>query len=306
MDKKQGLMLVFLTSVISGFSIFFNKYSVGEIESSVFTFLKNLVVALLLCGLLFFTKEIQALRNLNKKQWSKLVLIGFLGGSIPFLLFFKGLSMTSAAAGSFFHKTLFIYAAIFAVIFLREKINKKIILVSILLLAGNFLLLKLKTLSFGTGDMLIIIAAIFWAVESVVSKHALKELSGNVVAFGRMIFGSIFIFLYIIFAGKLATLTSLSGQQILWTLATSVLLLLYVITFYNGLKQIKVSTATSILLLGSPITTALSLLFSNAPVTLMQAAGIILILAGVISGVYFIELAKGKKSIISQQRNHSV
>ena len=61
------------------------------------------------------------------------------------------------------------------------------------------------------------------------------------------------------------------------------LLLLYVITWYTGLKYTKASTATSILLLGSPITTLLSFFFLKTHLVVPQAIGILLIIGGVIS-----------------------
>ena len=126
MNQKQGVLLVLATAVISGFSIFLNKFSVSTIEPSVFTFLKNLVVAVFLASILLLTKETKALKQLSRKQWSQLAAIGLVGGSVPFLLFFNGLAMTSAAMGAFIHKTLFIYVSVFAFFLLKEKLNKKI------------------------------------------------------------------------------------------------------------------------------------------------------------------------------------
>ena len=289
MNQKQGVLLVLATAVISGFSIFLNTFSVSSIEPSVFTFLKNLVVAVFLASILLLTKETKALKQLSRKQWSQLAAIGFVGGSVPFLLFFNGLAMTSAAMGAFIHKTLFIYVSVFAFFLLKEKLNKKIFAAAFLLLVGNLLLLQVRTFSFGMGELLILVATLFWAFENVLSKHALNELSGNVVAFGRMFFGSLFILVYLAFTDKLFILASLSGSAVLWTLFTSVLLLLFVITYYNGLKWVKVSTAASILLLGSPVTTLLSFAFGDASVAAPQVVGILLILAGVALAVFFVE-----------------
>src|SRR3989338_11451169 len=101
MVNKKGIILVLATSVISGFSIFINEFSVARIEPSVFTFLKNASVAMLLLAILLFTKEFSSIRKLTKSQWLMLLLIGIIGGSIPFILFFKGLSLSSAAMGAF-------------------------------------------------------------------------------------------------------------------------------------------------------------------------------------------------------------
>tara|TARA_Y100000310_G_scaffold343478_1_gene451310 strand:- start:2788 stop:3696 length:909 start_codon:yes stop_codon:yes gene_type:complete len=299
MNKKNGLILVFLTAIISGFSIFINKFGVSGIDSSVFTFSKNIVVALFLFSVVLLIGEFKVLKNLTKKQWLNLGLIGLIGGAIPFLLFFKGLQLGSVVGGAFIHKTLFIYASLFALLFLKEKLNWKIIVVAGLLLIGNLLLLKIKAFSFGFGEGLVLIATLFWAGENVLSKHVLKELSGNVVSFGRMFFGSVFILIFLMFTGKLNLVYSLSLSQISWIIITSVMLLLFVMTYYNGLKFVKVSTATSILLLGSPITTLLSFVFAGSNLVLSQVLGILLILVGILVSVFFVEFTDSKLQLHS-------
>ena len=250
-----------------------------------------------------FTKELKT-TNLKKKQIYQLILIGLIGGSIPFLLFFKGLSMTSASVGGFIHKTLFIFASFFALIFLKEKIPKKMLIIALILIIGNFLLLNLKSFSFGIGEFLILIATVMWGLENVISKNILKQLSGNLVALGRMFFGSLFILLFLIFTNKINIISSLTYNNVIWILLTSVLLLFFVITYYNGLKYIKVSVATSILLLGSPITTLLSYLFSNYNISINELFGMVLILVGIIASVLFGEYSRDKVKVF-QQHTHN-
>lgn len=260
---KKGYSLIFLTAIISGFSIFINRFGVKAMNPYVFTWLKNSVVVIFLTGLLLALRLIPKLKKLNKRQWFLLIIIGLTGGSIPFLLFFKGLSLTSAVMGSFWHKTMFLYVAVLAAIFLKEKINKKFFLGSAVLLLGNFLFLKGLSFSTGWGDVLVLSAALFWAVENIISKYALKELSAKTVAWGRMFFGSLFIFIFLLFTGQARLLSGISFSQISWVIVTSIILFGYVLTWYEGLKHVPVSKATVILLLGSPITTLLSFIWTK-------------------------------------------
>src|SRR3989344_5494999 len=92
MIQNKGYFLVFLTAVISGFSIFINKFSVSAINPYVFTGLKNVIVAVFLSSLFIFLKDFKIFRTAKIKEWILLAVIGLVGGSIPFLLFFKGLS----------------------------------------------------------------------------------------------------------------------------------------------------------------------------------------------------------------------
>jgi len=279
--KSRGLGLIFLTAVVSGVSIYANKFAVGGFTPNVFVFLKNSVAAVFLLSAILLLGEARRLRALSRTQWSKLMAIGFLGGSIPFLLFFNGLALTTAASAAFIHKLLFIFVTVLAVKFLGEKVSRRRVAAVTLLVAGNALLLKFIPHSLNRGDLLILAATLLWAFENTLSKHALAELSSRTVAFGRMFFGSAIILGYIALTGQAVGVLALSGAQVGWLLVTSAFLIIYVSSWYEGLKHVDASVAASILLLGSPITTIISIAFAGAALTLTKAAGMLLIVLGV-------------------------
>jgi len=296
---NKGYLLVTLTAITSGFAIFINKFGVGIFKSAeVYTFLRVALVALILGSLLLFF-DLKRIKTLKKREWIFLALIGLVGGSIPFLLFFKGLKITSSAEGSFIHKTMFLWVAILALLFLKEKIDRKFIFGASILLFANALLLKKFSFVPDRGDLLILIATLFWAVENTLSKYLLStsNLDGKTVAFGRMFFGSIFIFIYLLFTAQASQIFVLNLKQIIWVLITGIILFFYVITWYSGLKYVPVSKATVILLLGSPITTLLNLI-SGAKIPLQEIASGILILAGIITIFATKKILENLKSLI--------
>ena len=276
MNKNKGFLLVLGTAFISGLSVFVNKFGIAVINPYIFTGLKNIIITLLIISWLLMMKDWKILKNLKQKQWLLLILIGLVGGFVPFLLFFKGLSMTSGVQAAFMHKTMFIYITILAFVFLKEKISKNFLIAGLLLLLGNILLLKLTSYSFGLGDVLILIATLFWAGENVLSKYMLNDLPSRIVIWGRMFFGSIFIILFLLMTNQIGLVSSLSINQLGWVMITSVLLFGYVCTWYSGLKYIKVSEAAVILLLATPITTLLSWMFLDKALLISQIIGIIL------------------------------
>lgn len=278
----KGYLLVFFTAIISGFSIFINKFGVGLFKNPYFfTFLKNVVVALFLSSVLILFKDWKKLKALTKKEWLLLILIGLVGGSIPFLLFFKGLALTSAAEGSFIHKTMFIYCAILALIFLKEKIERKFLFGAFILLFANLILLKKLPPQVNYGNFLVFLATLLWAIENAISKYVLKNLEGRQVAWARMFFGSIFILIYLGFTNQLSLILTLNLKQIEWVLITSILLFGYVLTWYSGLKYVPLHQATAILLLGSPITTFLNLV-TNAKISTTEIFSAILVILGIL------------------------
>lgn len=288
---QKGHLLVFTTAVVSGLSIFLNKYAVTGIDSSAFTFSKNLLVGIFILFTILFLGEYNTIKTLRAKQIAQLVVIGLVGGSIPFLLFFKGLQLTSAATAAFIHKTMFIYVAVLAWLFLKEKITKPLLFGGALLLFGNYLALRITQVSIDTGALLVFLATILWAVENTLSKKVLHRLPSRIVVLGRMMFGALFIAIYLLFTGaSFSGMLSLGGAG--WVLFTSGLLLIYVITWYEGLRTVNVSVATCILMLGSVITSALQFLFSGTVLSLTQGVGLVFIVLGVFTVALLSEKSK--------------
>lgn len=279
---KRGVVLALMTALISGFSIFINKLGVTGMNPFMFTFMKNLLVGVFLFSIIILARNFNEFKLLRIKDWSKLMLIGLVGGSVPFLMFFYGLKLASAITASFIHKTMFIFVAILAMAFLKEKLNRNFLIGAALLVIANFLLISLKSFSFGLGEALILGATILWSTEIIISKHTLKNLSGNIVAFSRMFFGSLFILIFLLATNNFTL--SLAPAQISWTLITSLLLLGYVTTFYNALKLEKASIVTPILLLGSFITLALNSIYSGNLLSIPHVIGSI----AMFSGLYYI------------------
>ena len=290
--ERKGTLLVLSTAFISGVSIFINKFGVKGFDPFVFTWLKNSLVAVFLLGLLLGTGEVGALRKLSGKDWLLLIAIGLVGGAIPFLLFFKGLSLTTGANAAFIHKGMFVYVAFLAAVLLKEKIDWRFLLGGAFLFLGNALFLKVLPLGVRQGDFLILMATIFWAGESVLSKHALKKLSPKVVSFGRMGIGSAFILLFLLATGRIASVAALTVPHFGWVILTSLFLFGYVVSWYTGLQYLKASVATSILLLGGPVTAFLTLVGSGVGIVPTQALGILLLIGGAILAGRVYELVR--------------
>ena len=297
MSERKGILLVLATALISGVSIYVNSLGVKFGNPYVFTGMKNLFVGLILFSIVLGFKERHKLKNLVKKDWWQLTLIGLLGGAVPFLLFFKGLTLTIPAKGSFIHKTLFIYVSFLAIIYLKEKISKSMMVGLGALLVGIVLFLGIQPQALAMGDLLIFMATLMWSVEIIISKKLLKRLSGNVVAWGRMFFGGLFILLFLINTRQVESIFAYNPEQWMWIGITSVFLLGYVMTFYNGLKYVRASVATSILALGAPITGIITLVVKGGIVWAPEKYWGI---AFIVTGIILVAGLKMMNSIVSR------
>jgi drug/metabolite transporter (DMT)-like permease len=281
----RGTFFALLVALISGVSVFVNSLGVSLSDAFVYTTLKNVLVAAFLFSGLFLFGKLDEIKKLNRKQFGQLMLIGLIGGSVPFLLFFYGLSIGMASISSFIFRSLFIFAAIVSVVMLKEKISKSFVLGASIIFAGNFLLVK-ESFAFGLGQFLVLAATVLWAIEYSYSKKVMASISpsmsSNAVAFGRMFFGSMFLLGFLAFTGKFQMVFEVSQAAFLWTLIASGFLLLYVFFWYLSLKHTSVSRATSILVLGGPITALLSFVFIGKVVVINEAIGLLLMVVGVV------------------------
>lgn len=294
--SQKGLYLAYLTAIISGLAVFINKFATKAIaDSNVFTTAKNICVALILCFIVLLPSIFPKLKNLTKKDWVNLILIGIIGGSVPFLLFFKGLSMSTAPTAAFIHKTLFIWVAILAIHFLKEKISNIQFAALGLLLLGNFFLGSFSDWRIDRASWLIMAATIFWAIEYIMAKKILVRIDAKIVAWARMFFGSIALIGFIIAIGKGSMLVSLNYHQICWIGLSSILLLGYVLSWYQALKHLPATVVTCLLVIASPITTALNSIFITHKYSLHELIGTFIVLSA--AGIIYYVARKTEKNI---------
>lgn len=279
---KKGITLTFATALISGFSIWLNAYGVTGINPGVFTGIKNLGVGLVLVAVILIFRQRQEVRELSGKSWIRLLMVGLVGGSVPFVLFFNGLVMTNAARAGFIQKTLFLYVALLGIWFLKERVTRYIGIGLVALLAGQVLFLQTLPRSFSLGDLMILGATLLWAIEIIIAKKTLADVSPNLVIAGRMFFGGIFIWIYLWLTGAAASAVTLTTVQWLWVAVTTLLLCGYVLTFYHGLARVPAHIATSILALGAPVTVALQAVFTNHTLSFGELAGMCIMLLSII------------------------
>ena len=291
-----GTFLVFLTAIISGFSIFANKIFIAKIDPLIFTALRGIFIGLIFLILSFAYSHWNP-KKFKKVSWNYLIAIGIIGGGIAFWMFFSGLKITTAGRSGFIHKTLPIYVLALAVIFLKEKISKKQILATLIMLTGLIILLLTSItpasmwLNPTIGDLLVLGATILWAIEIVIARKAMLKGENNfVVSFARMFFGSLILFAIIIINNKWNIILELNFQQWIYIVTSTIILFFYILTFYWGIRYINVSKAAPILLISPIITLILGAVFLGEPYPAMQllGSGIIII------GAYFISKEKSR------------
>ncbi len=276
---RWGIILAVATALISGLSIFVNAFAVKQLpDAAVYTTLKNGVAALLLFGIMTVSIRPSTVRAVAPRSWGWLAVIGLIGGSLPFLLFFAGLSQASAPSAAFIHKTLFIWVALLAVPFLGERLGLAQLGALALLLGGQALILTPAGVTWGIGETLIAAATLLWALETIVARHVLRDVPSAVVGASRLGMGMVVLVGYLVLTGKLASVAALNGDQWAWALLTGALLTGYVGTWFAALQRAPASLVTAILVLGAPVTAGLQALQTGSIPSLPVLTGQALVL----------------------------
>ncbi len=285
MTVAWGLALALCTALISGVSVWVNSFGVKSVpDAALYTTLKNGVAAMILLGALAFLRPGDR-RHLTPGEWRRLLLIGVLGGSIPFVLFFTGLAQATAPGAAFIHKTMFIWVALLAVPFLGERLGLLQVLALGALLGGQLLLAppNLAGAGWGTGETLITLATLLWAVETVIARRLLGSVPSLVVGTGRMGIGLVLLVGYLAVTGKLGGIVSVSAEGWGWVLLTGVFLAGYVASWMAALQRAPASAVTAVLVLAAVITTLLQALANGTLPAPTAVIGAVVLAVGVVT-----------------------
>ncbi len=277
----KGILYALVTSVISGIAIFYSKVSVAKIDPLIMATLRNLYVGIAFLILIIFTTKLSLFKEINRKNIGKLILIGLIGGGIPFYLFFSGLQLIGAQTGNIIHKTLFIWVTILGIIFLKEKLNPVYLTSYVLVIIGTFFFAPFK-FAIGKGELLVLSATLLWSIENIIAKKVLKSVSSDLVGFFRMGIGSMLLLAFTFLTGKQQLLLSLSQAQLTTIIIGATILCFYVFFWYRALKYAPAGLVTLLLTFSVVVGNILNGGFAGVKLTQKDIISSFLIGAGIL------------------------
>ena len=289
--RGWGVALALITATISGVSIFVNGYGVRSkafANPSAYTTAKNVVAALLLLMFLAVTSSTRSDEGWTRPhglQWLGLSVVGIFGGGVAFVLFFEGLARASSVHAAFIQKSLVVWVAILAVLFLRERLSVAHLGAIALLVTGLIGVEGgLRGFRFGAGETMIAAATLLWSVEVIVAKRLLASLSSLTIGVARMAIGVGVLVGWTIVSGKAGGLIHAGATDWKWALVTGALLAAYVTTWFAALARAQAVDVTAVLVLGAVITALLQAGVQNVALR-PHGLGLISIAAGALVAV---------------------
>lgn len=284
--RASGVAIAFITAVVSGISVYVNSKGVSHFDdATVYTIAKNAVAGLLLVALavpILMAKTSEGPRHARpetRREWLGLLAVACIGGSVPFVLFFEGLSRATATQAAFIHKTLVVWVAVLAVVLLKERIGWPHIAAIALVVAGQAWLVSggIGAVDFGAGEAMILAATLLWAAEVIIAKVLLGTLDTRTLAAGRMGLGTIVLIGWLAVTGRVDDLLGLGSEQWVWAIATGLLLTAYVATWYAALSRAQAVDVTAVLVFGAVVTAIIARIADGVAV---DPVGVALITGG--------------------------
>ena len=202
LEDLNAFSVSFLTYIIAGLSLVpFLKFSSTNSNNNTIESTENTL-----------SNEIKWTNKNNKKNYSLLLLTSLCGAVIAPILFFYGLSNTSASDSSILINGEILFSILLAIVFFNEKLIRREIVALILVLAGIIILttnmefLSLSSsnsfIQFNIANILIVGATIFWALDNNISKILSKTIHiPQIIVLKTLIGGSILFILFIIIFG---------------------------------------------------------------------------------------------------------
>jgi drug/metabolite transporter (DMT)-like permease len=172
-------MLIF-SAILYGSISTIAKPSLNTINPVLLSSLIYLIIGISLTIIVKITKKYIA--NVNRDSLKLIFLTSVCGAVIGPILFFYGLKLTDASIASLLINAEFLFSILFAIFLLKEKPGKTTYIGIIFIFIGLIILnIKIDIFDFFQnndnfiGNMFIICATVFWALDNNISRVILKK-----------------------------------------------------------------------------------------------------------------------------------
>jgi drug/metabolite transporter (DMT)-like permease len=170
----NGPLMMFLSAVFFSIMSVLVNIAGHSISAAEITFIRSAITTFILIGILFFNKS-----SVKVNRMDKLVFRGIVGG-ISLVLFIYALTLTKVANALLLDYTQTIFAAIFAVIYLNERMTKEKIFFLVMAFVGLLIVFHFDISAVNIGDLLAL-AAGFVSGLAIVAIRDLRKTDNSIM-----------------------------------------------------------------------------------------------------------------------------
>lgn len=216
-----GAICLSLAASIWGGMYVVSKYVLDFIPPLTLVWLRFIIAFVVLYGILKLAEKKQKKKvTLRKKDWLLFAWIGFIGYFISITCQFIGTKLSDAHTGSLVTSATPAFMIIFAALILKEKLTARRLLSTIIATIGVIIVIgwDIEIGSYFIGTIILVGAAITWALLSIYVKIASIQFSSLVIITYAIFFSLFFITPFMIWELQAASIGTVNTYVILGVL----------------------------------------------------------------------------------------
>ncbi|HFK1786482.1 DMT family transporter [Bacillus cereus] len=216
-----GAICLSLAASIWGGMYVVSKYVLDFIPPLTLVWLRFIIAFVVLYGILKLAEKKQKKKvNIRKKDWLLFAWIGFIGYFISITCQFIGTKLSDAHTGSLVTSATPAFMVIFAALILKEKLTARRLLSTIIATIGVIIVIgwDIEIGSYFIGTIILVGAAITWALLSIYVKIASIQFSSLVITTYAIFFSLFFITPFMIWELQTSSIGTVNTYVILGVL----------------------------------------------------------------------------------------
>ncbi|HDX9635228.1 DMT family transporter [Bacillus cereus group sp. MYBK108-2] len=216
-----GAIYLSLAASIWGGMYVVSKYVLDFIPPLTLVWLRFIIAFVVLYGILKLAEKKQKKKvTILKKDWLLFAWIGFIGYFISITCQFIGTKLSDAHTGSLVTSATPAFMVIFAALILKEKLTARRLLSTIIATIGVIIVIgwDIEIGSYFIGTIILVGAAITWALLSIYVKIASIQFSSLVITTYAIFFSLFFITPFMIWELQAASIGTVNTYVILGVL----------------------------------------------------------------------------------------
>ena len=285
-------VLLAITPLFFSTNLIFGRMAIETIDPWTLAFLRWSFAAIVIFP--FARSNVTSNRHVIIQHWKLLGTAGFLGMWICGALVYYALKSTTATNGTLIYSSAPIMILLLEWRFRGRKIGSKEIAGIILGIVGISIIIthgdpgRLIALEFAAGDLIFVLAALAWAIYSIVLKtHALQQFSTMASFFVIAVFGSLILLPFA--AYETFHTGSFPTTKDQWIIISCIVVFASVLAFllYKYCIRITDPSVTGIFMyLMPPYGVFMAVTFLGESFHLYHAAGIATVMSGVVIATF--------------------
>ncbi|EEK88728.1 DMT family transporter [Bacillus cereus] len=216
-----GAICLSLAASIWGGMYVVSKYVLDFIPPLTLVWLRFIIAFVVLYGILKLAEKKQKKKvTIRKKDWLLFAWIGFIGYFISITCQFIGTKLSDAHTGSLVTSATPAFMVIFATLILKEKLTARRLLSTIIATIGVIIVIgwDIEIGSYFIGTIILVGAAITWALLSIYVKIASIQFSSLVITTYAIFFSLFFITPFMIWELQTSSIGTVNTYVILGVL----------------------------------------------------------------------------------------